>query len=79
MEQKCDAGVVWFTEAWFHETRSGHDTSTVTIPDKDNKVVAYTAGLMKNAPHPGAARAFMKFLTGPKGQSIYNEYQFMKP
>ena len=79
MEGKCDAGVVWYTEAWFHDDKMHHQTSTVMIPDKDNKVVAYTAGLMKNAPHAAAARAFMEFLMSPKGQAIYGEYQFMKP
>ena len=79
MEHQCDAGVVWYTEAWFHDDKLHHPISTVTIPAKDNKVVGYTAGLMKNAPHPAAARAFMKFLMSSKGQAIYREYQFMKP
>ena len=79
MEKKCDAGVVWYTEAYFHDDMLHHPISTVTIPEKDNKVVGYTAGLMKSAPHPAAAKAFMKFLMSPKGQAIYREYQFMKP
>ena len=79
MEHQCDAGVVWYTEAYFHEQMKHHPISTVTIPDKDNKVVAYTAGLMKSAPHPAAANAFMTFLMSPEGQAIYREYQFMKP
>ena len=79
MEHKCDAGVVWYTEAYFHDRMKHHPISTVTIPDKDNKVVEYTAGLMKDAPHPAAAKAFMDFLMSPAGQAIYREYQFMKP
>ena len=79
MEHKCDAGVVWYTEAYFHERMKHHPISTVTIPAKDNKVVAYTAGLMKNAPHPAAAKAFMDFLMSPEGQAIYRDYRFMKP
>lgn len=79
MERKCDAGVVWYTEVWFHDDMLHHPISMVTIPDEDNKVVGYTAGLMKNAPHPAAAKAFMDFLMSPKGQDIYREYQFMKP
>ena len=79
MQRKCDAGVVWYTEAWFHATMKQHATSTVTIPDQHNKIVGYTAGLMKNAPHPGAGKAFMDFLMGPVAQSIYRKYQFMKP
>ena len=79
MERKCDAGVVWHTEAWFHDEMLHHPISTVTIPEKENKVVAYVAGLMKAAPHPKAARAFMDFLMSPEGQAIYNQYRFMKP
>lgn len=79
MEKKCDAGVVWYTEAYFHDRMKGHEISTVNIPDKDNKVVAYVAGQMRKAPHPAAATAFMNFLTSPGGQAIYSEYQFMKP
>ena len=79
MEKKCDAGVVWYTEAYFHDRMKGHEISTVTIPDKDNKVVAYVAGQMNNAPHRAAATAFMDFLTSPEGQAIYSEYQFMQP
>lgn len=79
MERQCDAGVVWYTEAWFQERMLGHPIATVTIPDADNRVVAYTAGIMKNAPHPEAARAFLKFLLSPEGQAIYHEFQFMKP
>ena len=79
MEGKCAAGVVWYTEAYFHDDMLHHPISTVMIPPKDNKVVDYTAGLMKDAPHPAAAKAFMKFLMSPQGQAIYHEYQFMKP
>ena len=79
MERKCDAGVVWFTEAWFHADMLHHPVSVVNIPAKDNKVVGYTAGLMKEAPHPAAAKAFMAFLMSPPGQAIYQQYQFMKP
>lgn len=79
MEHKCDAGVVWYTEAWFHDRMMHHPVSIVTIPDKDNKIVGYTAGLMKSAPHPAAAKAFMNFLMSPQGQAIYRDYKFMKP
>lgn len=79
MERKCDAGVVWYTEAYFHSEILHHPISTVTIPEKDNKIVGYTAGLMNNAPHAAAAKAFMDFLMSPAGQAIYREYRFMKP
>ncbi|HET7649510.1 MAG TPA: substrate-binding domain-containing protein [Gammaproteobacteria bacterium] len=79
MEKRCDAGVVWYTEAYFHDRMMHHPISTVTIPDRDNKVVGYTAGQMKDAPHPAAAKAFMSFLMSPAGQAIYTNYRFLPP
>lgn len=79
MQRQCDAGPVWYTEAHFHSDIANHATSTVEIPDEANHRVTYTAGRMKNAPHKEAAKAFMAFLTGPKGQSIYRDYGFMPP
>jgi molybdate transport system substrate-binding protein len=79
MEHKCDAGVVWYTEAYFHDKIAHHPISIVKIADKDNKVVGYTAALMKSAPHKAAAKDFMKFLMSKKGQEIYKNYGFMKP
>lgn len=79
MEHKCAAGAVWYTEAYFHEHIAHHPTSLVQIPSSQNHVVTYTAAIMRSAPHPKAAKAFMKFLTGPKGQAIYKHYGFMPP
>lgn len=79
MEQKCTAGVVWYTEAYFHDKIAHHPTSIVTIPDSQNKEVTYAAGMLKKAPHPAAARAFMKFLMTPTAQNLYKEYGFMAP
>ena len=79
MEHKCDAGAVWYTEAYFHARMANHPVSLVQIPPKQNHVVTYTAGIMRKAPHRKAAEAFMGFLTGPRGQAIYRHYGFMPP
>ena len=79
MDHKCDAGVVWYTEAYFHDKIAHHPISMIKIAKKDNKIVGYTAGLMKSAPHKAAARDFMKFLMSKQGQEIYRHYGFMKP
>ena len=79
MEHKCDAGVVWYTEAYFHDKIAHHPISIVKISNKDNKTVGYTAGLLKSAPHKNAAKAFMKFLLSKTGQTIYRHYGFMRP
>ena len=79
MEHKCDAGVVWYTEAYFHDKIAHHPISIVNVAKKDNKIIGYTAALMKSAPHKAAARDFMKFLMSKQGQEIYRYYGFMKP
>lgn len=79
MDHECDAGVVWYTEAYFHSRMLHHPIGMVTIPPADNKVVTYMAGLMKDAPDPRAAEAFMKFMVSPAGQAIYHKYGFMRP
>lgn len=79
MAKQCDAGAVWYTEAFFHAHIAGHPTGLVPIPDSQNKVVTYTIGAMKAAPHQQAAKDFMKFITSAKGQAIYRKYGFMPP
>lgn len=79
MEHKCSAGVVWYTEAYFHSRIAHHPTAIINVPEKDNKVVAYTAGMMKHAPDPKAARDFMKFMVGITAQKLYRKYGFMAP
>ena len=79
MERKCTAGVVWYTEAYFHAKIKHHPISIVTVPKQNNKVVGYTAALMRSAPNAKAGRAFMKFLMGAESQKIYQQYGFMAP
>lgn len=79
MEQQCDAGVVWYTEAYFQESVLHHPIETVSIPARDNQVVTYVAGIMQTAPHPEAAQAFLQFLTSPAAQVIYRHYGFLPP
>ncbi len=77
MRGQCDAGAVWFTEAWFHGRMTDHGLGMVEIPRKENHVMTYSAGIMKDAPHPAAARAFLDFLAGPEGQAIYRRHGFL--
>ena len=77
MRKQCDAGAVWFTEAWFHSHISSHPIAMVRLPKAQNHELTYAAGIMRNAPHPNAARAFMRFLTSSKGQSIYRHDKFL--
>lgn len=75
---QADAAPVWYTEAYYQQLL-GHPLAMVEIPDNENIKATYMAGVLKNAPHPEAARAFMDFLTGPQGQAIYRHFGFTAP
>lgn len=79
LNHESDVGPVWYTEAYFQEHILNNPIETVEIPPQDNLEVTYTAGLMKHAPHPQAARAFLHFLAGAQAQAIYRRYGFMAP
>ena len=79
LRRESDAAPVWYTEAYFQESILHNPVATVTIPAEQNLDVPYAAGLMKDAPHPEAARAFMQFLLSPAGQAIYKRYGFEAP
>lgn len=79
MKGRCAAGAVWYTEAYFHAKMAHHPLGMVIVPAKQNHIVTYTAAIMRDAPHPKAAAAFLRFITGPKGQAIYRRYGFMVP
>ena len=79
LRRESDAAPVWYTESYFQESILHHPVSTVTIPAAQNLDVPYAAGLMQDAPHPEAARAFMQFLLSPAGQAVYKKYGFEPP
>lgn len=79
MQGACAAGAVWYTEAYFQAKIAHHPIALVSIPHKYNKTVTYAAGIMRDAPHPKAAAAFMKFLAGPQAQALYRKYGFLPP
>ncbi len=79
LRRESDVGPVWYTEAYFQEHVLHNPISTVSLPTQDNMQVTYTAGLMKDAPHPQAAREFLQFLTSPVAQAIYHHYGFLPP
>ncbi|HVY06955.1 MAG TPA: substrate-binding domain-containing protein [Burkholderiales bacterium] len=79
MQGKCEAGAVWYTEAYFHATMKQHPVAMVTLPDAQNSFATYTAGLMKDAPHAQAGESFLQFLASTEGQAIYQRYGFLPP
>jgi molybdate transport system substrate-binding protein len=75
MYEQIDAGPVWYSEAWYQQMIH-HPIEMVMIPDKENISATYMAGVLKNAPHPQAAKDFIKFLNSDIAKIIYKKYGF---
>lgn len=78
MLQESDAGVTWYSEARF-QRMIGNPIDMVEIPPSENMTGVYMAGVLKNAPHPRAAREFATFLVSPAAQAIFRKYGFQPP
>jgi molybdate transport system substrate-binding protein len=75
MYNQSDAAPVWYSEAYYQQMIK-HPVELITVPANQNITATYIAGLMKNAPHPQAAKYFMDFLVSPVAKAIYNKYGF---
>jgi molybdate transport system substrate-binding protein len=51
----------------------------VEIPDFLNVIARYPIALLKEAPHPVAARAFVDLLRSPRGQAVMQRWGFGAP
>ena len=71
----ADAAPVWFSEVQFQKM-IGHPVDMVEIPESENIEAQYVAGQLKDAPHPQAAKDFMKFLVSKTAKDIYQKYGF---
>jgi ABC-type molybdate transport system substrate-binding protein len=78
IESKADAGPVWISEALYAE-RIGEPLTFVRIPQSENVTAAYDAAVLRDAPHAGAAHAFVEFLTTPEARAIYRSFGFGPP
>ncbi|HVX50553.1 MAG TPA: substrate-binding domain-containing protein [Chitinophagaceae bacterium] len=72
---QSDAAPVWYSEV-FYQQMLNHPVDMIPIPDNENVTATYMAGLLKTAPHPGAARDFMQFLNSMEAKAIYRKYGF---
>lgn len=75
MQGLVDAGVTWQSEALF-QAQIGHPIDQVDIPEKDNARAIYAGALVKGAPHPDAARAWLAFIRSPEALQIFAHYGF---
>lgn len=75
MQGLADAGVTWKSEAIFQE-QIGHPISAVDIPAAENVTAVYAAAVVRGAPHPRAARAWIRFLRSATAGRIFARYGF---
>jgi molybdate transport system substrate-binding protein len=67
-----DAGIVYATDAM----SSAKVKVVATAPAKSHSPVIYPAAVIKASKNPAAARAFLDFLAGPRGQAVFQKYGF---
>lgn len=72
---QADAGVVWMSEALF-QIKIGNPIAAIEIPNDQNTTATYAAGVLGNAPHPVAARAWVEFLRSQSAREVYREFGF---
>lgn len=75
LAHQSDAGVTWASEVRFQQMIH-NPISEVAIPASQNVVATYAAGVLKAAPHPENARAWVQYLSTPQAQAIYSMYGF---
>lgn len=75
MQGRADAGVTWKSEAVFQESQ-GHPIEDVPIPAADNATGVYAGAMASAAPHPEAARDWLRFIASPVALAIFERYGF---
>ncbi len=69
----ADAGVVYATDA----RASRQVRVAFTIPPGDAPAISYPFALLKDGPAPGAARAFLEYLSGPAAAHAFRKSGFL--
>jgi molybdate transport system substrate-binding protein len=67
-----DAGIVYATDAM----TSAKVTVAATAPPKSHALVIYPAAVIQATKNPEGAKAFLDFLTGPRGTAVFEKYGF---
>ncbi len=71
---ELDAGIVYATDV-----REGTGTSAIEVPAAVNVVAEYPIAVLRDAPRPDLAAAFVDFVLSPAGRSLLAEYGFTTP
>ncbi|MEU0244505.1 molybdate ABC transporter substrate-binding protein [Streptomyces sp. NPDC006235] len=73
--KEADAAVVYRTDV----RAAGDKVDGVDFPESARAVNDYPIALLKNAPNPTAAKAFVALVRSPEGQKVLSEAGFLKP
>ncbi len=72
---EVDAGIVYRTDA----ATSDKVKVVATAPESASRPIVYPIGVISRTKQPKEAKAFVDFITGPKGQAILAKYGFLTP
>ena len=73
--KEADAAVVYKTDV----KAAGDKVEGVEFPESADAVNDYPIALLKNAPNPTVAKAFIALVQSAEGQQVLNEAGFLKP
>jgi molybdate transport system substrate-binding protein len=73
--KEADAAVVYKTDV----KAAGDKVEGVDFPESAEAVNDYPIALLKNAPNPEAAKAFIELVKSAEGQKVLTEAGFLKP
>ena len=72
---ELDAGIVYHTDVLAARGK----VEGIDIPEEVNAEAVYPIAVMKHAPHPAGARAFVDFVLSEAGQAILADAGFLPP
>ena len=75
---EADAGIVYVTDVKAAQA-AGQPVEGVPIPPAQNVVAVYPIGILKNAPNPAVAQAFVTYVLSPPGQATLASFGFLPP
>jgi molybdate transport system substrate-binding protein len=71
---EADAGIVYASDVTPSVSKG---VQSILIPDQFNTIATYPIAVVKGGSNPDAARAFIEFVRGPKGQEILRKHNFI--